>query len=109
MSDEERRALEREARYSKNLSNFLTCMREGHSKARQEYVNGSGGITHRTIGVAFNGPIANGHNWAWPCERCGLVVWNLHGIVSFCKRCFGHGSRVNEESCPDCMGQGFLR
>jgi hypothetical protein len=28
--DEERRAIEREARYSQNLTNFLTCMRDGH-------------------------------------------------------------------------------
>lgn len=28
--DDERRALEREARYNQNLANLLTCMREGH-------------------------------------------------------------------------------
>ena len=57
MSDEEiliqRRALEREARYSERLTSFLVCMMEGHQATDRP--------RHWTRGGSLR-----------PCGRCGL-------------------------------------
>lgn len=64
MSDEERRAIEREARYSENLSNFLTCMREGH----------------------IPGQYSQGRD-LWAPNRFAKAGRNVTGKERYCDRC----------------------
>jgi len=63
MSDEDRRLLEREARYNTRLAAFLTCMREGHDPAP-----GSGRFGgHVDLGAGIV-PVRTPY-----CKRCRLV------------------------------------
>ena len=59
MSDEDRRALEREARYSSALAAFLACLREGH-EPRTWMPHGQ---PERKVSV----------QGLWVCKRCRLT------------------------------------
>ena len=64
MSDEQRRRLEREARYDEKLADWLRCMREGHDPAS-------------SLGVGF-AAIPGSRMRA--CKRCLLVYWEPNAI-----------------------------
>ena len=118
MSDEERRILEREARYSERLTAFLACMRDGHVDM----------LHHQCSIVGFNLNDVERIN-VWPCARCGIAYWtkekrplplavqegsSLPGIWSFpsdvgfsrdhgpprCARCLNFESEHGDGSCP---------
>ena len=60
--DEERRIIEREARYNKRLMDFLTCMREDH----EPYM----GVGNQPVSITANGSAHMG--LLHVCKRCKM-------------------------------------
>jgi len=58
MSDEDRRRLEREARYDSSVSALLACLREGHLSPAVP------AFRHEQLAILI-----------LACGRCGLVYW----------------------------------
>ena len=62
MSDEDRRILEREARYNEKLASFLVCLREGHDEDPKE-----------TMVAGYGRVYFSGNGDVRACRRCHLV------------------------------------